>query len=124
MSDARRHVRYYAFEARTPIPLESLTACSGASCGFSALESVDLIDRKSDGDTLDAVATLRPRATFVEQALGAPDGFAPGGAPLPGCGIPGTPEGRALVEWFDGDFLVESAATRGTAPAFSAGACS
>ncbi len=108
----------YAFEARAPIPLESLTACGGAACGFTVLESVDLKDRNGDGDTLDAVATLRPRSTFLAQALGAPDGFAIGGAPLPACGLTGNPEGRALVEIVDQGFLLQSAATRGDVLAF------
>lgn len=103
----------YAFEARTPVPLESLAACSGDACGFTALESVDLIDRNGDGDTLDAVATLRPRSTYTEQPLGAPDGFTPGGAPLPACGIAGTPEGRAIEEVEERGFVLQSAATRG-----------
>jgi len=77
----------YAFEARTPVPLESLTAGTSDQFAFTVEERVDLADHNGDGDATDSVITLRDRTTGRSQNLGAPAG----------CGIAGTPEGRAVV---------------------------
>src|SRR5262245_60907667 len=84
----------YAFEARTPVPLESLAAGTTDQFAFTVEESVDLHDHNGDGDTTDSVITLRDRTTGQLQNLGPPSG----------CGIPSmptpegpTPEGRAVV---------------------------
>ena len=77
----------YAFEARTPVPLESLTAGTPDQFAFTVEERVDLADHNGDGDTTDSVITLRDRTTGRSQNLGAPAA----------CGIAGTPEGRAVV---------------------------
>ncbi len=77
----------YAFEARTPVPLESLSEGTADQFAFTVEERVDLTDRNGDDDETDSVITLRDRTTGRSQHLGAPAG----------CGIPGTPEGRAVV---------------------------
>ncbi len=77
----------YAFEARTPVPLESLSQGTADQFAFSIAERVDLADHNGDGDTTDSVITLRDRVTGRSQNLGAPAG----------CGIAGTPEGRAVA---------------------------
>lgn len=77
----------YALEARTPVPLESLSAGTPDQFAFTVEERVDLADHNGDGDTTDSVITLRDRGTGRSQNLGAPAG----------CGIAGTPEGRAVV---------------------------
>ncbi|HEV7733486.1 MAG TPA: hypothetical protein VGR62_15065 [Candidatus Binatia bacterium] len=76
----------YAFEATTPVPLDGLAASQTART-FTISESIDGIDRNGDGDTTDSVMTLRDRSTGVSDLLGA----------AAGCGIPGSPEGRAAV---------------------------
>src|SRR5204862_7498827 len=77
----------YAFEARTPVPLESLSEGTADQFAFTVEERVDLADHNGDDDTTDSVITLRDRTTGKSQNLGAPAG----------CGIAGTPEGRAVV---------------------------
>src|SRR5581483_11285953 len=77
----------YAFEAQTPVPLESLSAGTDDLFAFTALEAADGVDRNGDSDTIDPVAVLQDRATGAGQALGAPAG----------CGIAGTPPGRAAI---------------------------
>ena len=76
----------YALEAQNPVPLEGLAA-SDIARTFTVRESIDTVDRDGDGDVADSVVTLRDRATGVAEALGAPAG----------CGLAGTPEGRAVV---------------------------
>ncbi|MGH7896053.1 MAG: TolB family protein, partial [Candidatus Binatia bacterium] len=76
----------YGFEAQNPVPLEGLAASDTART-FTVRESIDAVDRNGDGDTTDSVVTLRDRATGLEERLGAPAG----------CGLAGTPEGRAVV---------------------------
>ena len=77
----------YALEARTPVPLESLSEGTADQFAFTVEERVDLLDHNGDGDHADSVITLRDRTTGKLQNLGAPAG----------CGIMGTPEGRAVV---------------------------
>jgi Tol biopolymer transport system component len=78
----------YAMEAQNPVPLEGLAASDDART-FTLRESIDLVDRNGDGDTLDTVVTLRDRETGVIQPLGA----------TAGCGLadPPPPEGRAVT---------------------------
>ena len=78
----------YAFEAEPPVALESLATESTELHAFTASEAVDLQDRDGDGDEIDNVVMLRDRTTGTVQPLGAPTG----------CGISGTPEGRAIIE--------------------------
>jgi Tol biopolymer transport system component len=91
----------YAFEANNPVALESLTAGSEDVFVFTLNEAVDLVDRNGDGDTTDVVATLRNRETGESQPLGAPGG----------CGIPGTPEGRAVARLSETPFSFSAIAT-------------
>ena len=77
----------YAFEAHAPVTLDSLALKTDVLRAFTASEAVGLADRNGDGDQLDLALTLRNRETGDRQDLGAPAG----------CGIIGTPEGRAVV---------------------------
>jgi len=77
----------YAFEARAQVALESLYQGTTDQFAFTLQENVDLQDHNGDGDTTDSVITLRDRLTGAAENLGAPAG----------CGIVGTPEGRAVV---------------------------
>lgn len=77
----------YAFEARNQVALESLYQGTTDQFAFTLEERVDLQDHNGDGDTTDSVITLRDRLTGAAENLGAPAG----------CGIAGTPEGRAVV---------------------------
>lgn len=107
-----------ALEATTPVALESLTAGTADLFAFTVNEAVDLVDRNGDGDTIDSVVTLRGRATGEAQRLGAPDGFAVGGASLVACGTTETPEGRAVVRISDPPFRFPALATEGDVIAF------
>jgi Tol biopolymer transport system component len=77
----------YAFEASTPVPLESLTTISEGAYGFSVTEAVALEDLNGDGDTVDAVVTLRDRRSGETQPLG-------GQAE---CDLSPNPTGRAII---------------------------
>ena len=68
------------FEARAPVPLDSLPPEDRARARFTIREAIDGEDRNGDGDTNDTVVTLRDRATGVEQPLGAPRAAASPGA--------------------------------------------
>jgi hypothetical protein len=103
----------YALEATAPVALESLTAGTADVFAFTMNEAVDLADRNGDGDTTDWDVTLRDRSTGQAEALGAPDGFAVGGAPLAQCGIPGMPEGRAVVRISEPPFTFSAVAEEG-----------
>jgi hypothetical protein len=98
----------YAFEAQTPVPLESLTAGTSDLFAFTALEAADTTDRNGDGDTTDAVATLTDKTTGVNEPLGAPAG----------CGIPGTPVGRAVIDVHEGPFQFPATAIENDVSAF------
>ncbi len=78
----------YALEAELPVSLDSLGAKTAALRGFIASEVVALQDLNGDGDQLDTLVTLSDRTSGVAQALGAPAG----------CGIAGTPPGRAVAQ--------------------------
>ena len=108
----------YALEAQNSVSLDSLTTRTDNLRAFTAAESLDDRDRTGDGDVADVVVTLQDRRSGLLQALGAPSGFAPGGAPLPTCGLTGTPEGRAIAEIPDGPFKLPALALDGTVAAF------
>jgi Tol biopolymer transport system component len=76
----------YAYEAENPVPLEGLAATDDLR-SFVTLESIDQVDRNGDGDMVDSVVTLRDRQSGLLQPLDA----------TTGCGLSGTPEGRAVV---------------------------
>ncbi len=107
----------YSIQANTPVPLDGLAASPDLR-SFVVEEAIDGVQRNGDTDLLDAVAILRDRATGVVQPLGAPDGFAVGGAPLPACGLAGTPEGRAAVRVQDGVFSFPAVAVENDVLAF------
>lgn len=92
----------FAFEANSPIPLQSLSAGTPSLFAFTVDETIDGTDHNGDVDTLDEVATLRDRATGNLQPLGAPAG----------CGIAGVPEGRAIVQ-VRGAFVAGAVAQEG-----------
>jgi Tol biopolymer transport system component len=98
----------YALEAQSPIALDSLTLKTDVVRGFTTAESLDGQDRNGDGDTFDTVITLRDRQTGVGDVLGAPAG----------CGIVGTPEGRAVVELHEPPFVFPAAALENDVLAF------
>jgi hypothetical protein len=98
----------YAFEAQTPVPLESLSSGTTSLFAFTALEALDATDRNGDGDTTDAVATLTDRSTGVPEPLGAPAN----------CGIVGDPIGRALVDVHEGPFKFPAIAIENDVTAF------
>lgn len=107
----------YGFQANNPVGLESLTQGTTGVLAFTAGETLDLVDRTGDGDTEDTVVTLRNRTTGRTQPLGAPDGFAIGGAPLPACGL-GPAEGRAIATIDTPPFRVPAIASAGDVVAF------
>jgi len=85
----------YALEAETPVALESLTSGTADLFAFTGVENVATgQDLDGDSDSKDLVVTLSNRATGRVQPLGAPAG----------CGIMGTPDGRAVVPARDGRF--------------------
>ncbi|HUO38143.1 MAG TPA: hypothetical protein VMU34_10005, partial [Mycobacterium sp.] len=96
----------YGYEAHIPVPLEGLAA-SSTTRTFSIRESIDLVDRNGDGDTLDTAVVLRDRVTGEGQDLGAP----------PLCGL-GTPAGRAIVRVSDPPFTFPAVAVENNVMAF------
>ncbi|HVM97957.1 MAG TPA: hypothetical protein VMT89_16300 [Candidatus Acidoferrales bacterium] len=110
----------YALQAQNPVAFESLKTGSDDMFAFTVNEGSDLVDRNGDGDSTDAVITLRDKTTGASQPLGAPDGFAVGGAALPRCGIPASPvpEGRSVVRAGEPPFRFSAVATEGSQLAF------
>ena len=100
----------FALEALNAVTLDSLATRTPEMFVFTQRENVDGIDRNGDTDTDDTVVTLRDRRSGFQRPLGAPDGFQPGGAPLPQCGIAGTPDGRPVVELRNGQFTLPALA--------------
>jgi Tol biopolymer transport system component len=90
-------------QAQNPVTLGSLSTQTSEVRSFLVNEAVDLRDRNGDGDLNDVVAVFRGRDTGTGAALGAP----------PGCGIGGTPEGRAAVQVHEGRFSVPAVAVEG-----------
>jgi len=97
----------YAYEAESPVPLEGLTASDTART-FTLSESIDGVDRNGDGDTNDSVMTLRDRASGEPNPLGA----------TAGCGLTGTPAGRAAVRVRDVPFSYPAVAVEDDVLAF------
>jgi hypothetical protein len=108
----------YALQAENPVSLDSLTTRTDDLRAFTAAETLDDVDRTGDGDLADVVVTLQDRATGRFQPLGAPRGFAAGGAPLPACGLSGTPQGRAIIQVPSGPFTLPALALEGHVAAF------
>ncbi len=98
----------YAFEARTQVALESLYQGTSDQFAFTLQENVDLTDHNGDGDTTDSVITLRDRLTGAGESLGAPAG----------CGLAGTPEGRAVVRISEPPFNFPAVAVENDVLAF------
>lgn len=98
----------YAYEAETPVALESLTDGTPELFAFSVNEASDLTDRNGDLDAVDTVVTLRDRVTGQSQALGAPAG----------CGISGSPEARAIVRTRSAPFVYPALAIEDDVLAF------
>src|SRR5262249_30055733 len=107
----------YALEAQNPVSLDSLATKTADLRAFTAAETLDNVDRTGDGDLTDTVVTLQDRLTGAFQPLGAPDGFS-SGTPLPGCGLSGTPEGRAIAMVQQGPFTLPALALEGHIAAF------
>jgi Tol biopolymer transport system component len=76
----------YALEAQTPAVFECPVATDDLR-SFWVNEAVGPDDLNGDNDEVDAVVTLRNRATGATEPLGA----------AAGCGLVGTPEGRAVL---------------------------
>ena len=108
----------YALQAQNPVSLDSLTTRTDDLRAFTAAETLDDIDRTGDHDLEDDVITLQDRATGRFQPLGAPSGFTTGGAPLPACGLAGTPQGRAIVQVQSGPFSLPALAMEAHIAAF------
>jgi Tol biopolymer transport system component len=108
----------YALEAGAAVSLDSLTSTTEALFVLSGSETLDDVDRNGDLDAIDFVVTLRERATGEVLPLGAPSGFAPNGAPLPTCGISGTPLSRAVFTLDQSGFTLPAIAFEGDTAAF------
>ncbi len=108
----------YALEAQNPVGLDSLSSKTDQLLVLTGPESVDGVDRNGDGDATDFVVTLRDRHTGAVLPLGAPAGIAPDGTSLPTCGIPGTPESRAVFTLPQQGFLLPAIAFEGDSAAF------
>ncbi len=112
----------YALRATTPVELDSLRSGSADVLAFYTRETVvgkDLNgDLARDGGLLDIVATIRDRKTGVEQALGAPSGFATDGSPLPTCGMSASATGRVAAKVRQDFFDFHTVETEGKVVAF------
>jgi hypothetical protein len=98
----------YAFEAQPVVTLDSLATHTDALRAFTANEAVDLIDRNGDDDFDDIVVTISNRVSGSLQALGATSG----------CGLTGTPTGRAVARVSDPPFRYPAVALEGNLVAF------
>ncbi len=107
----------YAMKSELAVPLDGLEA-SDEIRAFAVRESIDSLDRTGDDDSFDTAVVLRSRETGQTQPLGAPDGFAIGGAPLAACGLTGTPEARAGARISDPPFSFPAVAAEGEILAF------
>lgn len=107
----------YAFEAQSPVTLDSLAAGTSELRALTINEAVDLRDRSGDGLANAVVVTLRDRLTGQGEALGAPAGVTvPGG--VASCGLSGTPEARAVVRVSDPPFRFPAVALENDVLAF------
>src|SRR6185436_917454 len=108
----------YALQADNPVSLDSLSTKTDDLFVLTSSERLDGIDRNGDSDANDTVLALRNRRTGEALPLGAPAGFAPDGTPLPTCGIPGTPDGRAIFVANENGFALPAIAFEGDTVAF------
>ncbi|RMF25410.1 MAG: hypothetical protein D6760_01035 [Deltaproteobacteria bacterium] len=83
----------YSLAAEEPVPLDGIVT-SDSVLALVVSEDIEGNDLNGDGDATDSVVTLKDRATGVTQPLGAPAG----------CGIAGTPAGRAVARVILGSF--------------------
>jgi hypothetical protein len=97
----------YAFEAQNPVPLDGLAA-SDTTRTFTVNERLDGVDRNGDGDATDSVVTISARQTGQPDLLGA----------TAGCGIPGTPSGRAALRVSSPPFTYPAVAVENDVVAF------
>ncbi len=97
----------YAMEAELLVPLDGLAA-SDTTRTFTVSEAIDGVDRNGDGDLNDSVMTLRDRETGTTDPLGA----------TAGCGLLGTPEGRAALRVTIAPFTFPAVAVENDVVAF------
>jgi Tol biopolymer transport system component len=97
----------YALEAEQPVVFECPVATELLR-SFTVQEAVAGSDGNGDGDTGDLLVTLRDRETGERQALGA----------TPGCGLSGTPSGRAVLQVTAGPFRLPAIAAEDDVLAF------
>jgi hypothetical protein len=97
----------YAMQSESPVPLDGLAA-SATTRTFTFSEAIDGVDRNGDGDTTDSVMTLADRETGTTDALGA----------TPGCGLVGTPTGRAAVRVSQAPYTYPAVAVENDVVAF------
>src|SRR5262245_16046364 len=91
----------YAFEARTPVPLDSLTTGTPDVFAFTVSEAVALTDLNGDGEPTDLVQTMQDRTTGRPIPIGA------GAAPA-----------RAVTALSEPPFSFPALATEGDVVAF------
>jgi hypothetical protein len=97
----------YAMQSESPVPLDGLAA-SATTRTFTFSEAIDGVDRNGDGDTTDSVMTLADRETGTTDALGA----------SPGCGLVGTPAGRAALRVVNAPYTYPAVAVENDTVAF------
>src|SRR5262249_9791749 len=103
----------YAFEANTPVPLESLTSGSTDVFAFTVNEAVAGKDLNGDGDQLDSVVTLRNRQTGEDEPC-----MGQSGCSLATTPNPPAPLGRAVVRQQMPPFSFPAVETEGDVVAF------
>jgi Tol biopolymer transport system component len=97
----------YALEAEQPVVFECPLS-TDLLRGFTVQEAVAATDGNGDGDIGDLLVTLRDRETGERQALGA----------TPGCGLSGTPNGRAVLQVTQDPFRIPAIAAEADVLAF------
>jgi Tol biopolymer transport system component len=98
----------YAFEANTPVALESLTSGSDGVFAFAVNEMVANDDLNGDADMAEWVVTLRDRDTGAVQPLGS----------QAVCGLPDPAVGRAVARARQGQSSFPAVETEGDVVAF------
>ena len=96
----------YAMEAQSPVPLDGAPGAETRTFTFN--ESIDGVDRNGDGDITDVVVTMSNRQTGQNDALGG----------TAGCGLAGTPAGRAAQRISQIPFRRPAVAVEGDVTAF------
>ena len=97
----------YAMQSESPVPLDGLAA-SATTRTFTFNEAIDGVDRNGDGDATDSVMTLADRETGTTDTLGA----------TPGCGLVGTPAGRAALRVSQAPYTYPAVAVENDVVAF------